>query len=244
MEDFKILEPGQRLRQMRKKLRLTQKDLSGENMSKNYISMFENGKRSINIINATYFADMINMKAKEKGVELNVTASYFVKTQNDIAREVCLEGLDKIKDNNIDKYEKYRELYKIIYISNEYELLNILAKSLKVKGKLLYRDKLYHCAITHFSKSLLYYSREDDLDGIHKCYLAMGKTYFMDGNYKTAITYYNLASLYGDEDSMLYYKALAYYKLGNYELSKSIIDKIIFKDERVLELENCISNID
>ena len=60
----------------------------------------------------------------------------------------------------------------------------------------------------------------------------MGKTYFMDNNYEMAITYYNLASLYGKEDRMLYYKALSYYKLGNYEISKSIMNKIIFKDER------------
>ena len=42
---------------------------------------------------------------------------------------------------------------------------------------------------------------------------------------------------------MLYFKALCYYKKEQYEVAKGLIDKIIFKDERVLELEKKISNI-
>lgn len=244
MDDMRILKPGQRLRQIRKRLGLTQGDLSSKHMSKNYISMFENGKRPISIINATYLADILNAKAKERGIILNINSSYFVKNEKDIARELCIDGFNRIKEKNgIDKYEKYWELYKIIYLSKEYDLPDLLAKSLKLKGKLLYRERLYPCAIAHFSNSLLYYFREEDINGINNCYKAMGKTYFMDKNYTMAITYYNLASLYGQEDNMLYYKALSYYKLGNYEITKSIIDRIVFKDGRVLKLENSISNI-
>lgn len=243
MDYFTILKPGHRLRQIRKILGLTQEDLSGRNMSKNYISMFENGKRPINIINATYLADVLNSKAEEQGIQLNITASHFVKNEKDIAREICIGELDKISVNrSLDKNEKYWGLYKIIYLSKKYNLEDLLARALKTKGNFLYRDGLYSCAIAHFSKSILYFFREGDIDYINNCYLAMGKTYFMDKNYEMAITYYNLASSYGKEDSMLYYKALSYYKLGNYEISKSIINKIVFKDERVLKLENCISN--
>ncbi len=241
MKELTILEPGQRLREIRKKLGLKQEDLAGENMSKNYISMFENGKRRINIINASYFADIINNKAYEKGIALNVTASYFVKNEKDLAREKCIDWMDKIldkKENN--KTEVYKDLYKIIYLSNKYKLEDILAKALELKGKQLYRNGLYSCAITHFSKSLSYYTKELDDVGIENSYLAIGKTHFMDGNYRMAIAYYNLASLIENEDFILYYKALSYYKLGEYEIAKGIIDKIMFKDERVIELENYI----
>lgn len=241
MKELTVLEPGQRLKEARKKLGLKQDDLAGENMSKNYISMFENGKRRISIINAAYFADILNSKAEEKGIKFNVTASYFVKNEKDIAREKCIDWIDKILDKKgNNKIEVYRELYKLIYLSKKYELDDILAKTLELKGKQLYRDGLYSCAIAHFSKSLSFYIREGDDLGIKGSYLAMGKTCFMNGNFRMAIVYYNLAGLIKNEDCILYYKALCYYKLEEFEVAKSIIDKIMFKDERVLELENYI----
>ena len=56
LEKIEILTPGQRLREIRRKLGVRQEDLAGKNLSKNYISMFENDKRRISIINATYLS--------------------------------------------------------------------------------------------------------------------------------------------------------------------------------------------
>lgn len=244
MEELKILSPGQRLRKLRKKLGLTQAELASNNISKNYISMFENGKRPINMINATYLADTINNKAKEKNIDINITPSYFIKTERDIAKELCDKSLERVSNNNkLNKYNKYRELYKAIYLAEKYAFTDLLAKSLKLKGKVLYKNGLYFCAITHLQKSLLYYFKEGDNKGVYNSYVAIGKSYFMDQNYHMAIVYFNLASKYGNEDNMLYFKALCYYKKEQYEVAKGIIDKIIFKDERVLELEKKISNI-
>lgn len=244
MEEFTILEPGQRLRNIRKKLGLTQEDLVGKNMSKNYISMFENGKRRISIINATYLAEVLNNRAKEVGIDLNLTASYFVKNEKDIAREKCLEWLNNIsKQRENNKIQNYRELYKIIYLSNKYQLRDLLARALDQKGKVLYRNGLYSCAITHFSYSLLYYGKEEDENRIKESYISIGKAYFMDENYPMSIVYYNLAGLIEREDSLLYYKALSHYKLGQFNIARSISNNIMFKDERVLELENHIDNI-
>lgn len=237
MDKFTILKPGQRLKNLRKELGLTQEDLAGKNMSKNYISMFENGNRPISIINATYLADTLNKRAREMGIELNLTASYFVKNEKDLARDNCLDWLSRIKnENKNNKIENYRELYKIIYLSNKYELKDILAIALEKKGKLLYKDGLYSCAITHFSKSLLYYSKIKDKKKMKDVYIHMGKAYFMDLNYDMAIVYYNLAGLFGKDDNLLFYKALSYYELGQFQIAKSIINNIMFKDERVLGL--------
>ena len=42
---IEILTPGQRLKALRKQFGLKQEDLESKNLSKNYISMFENDKR-------------------------------------------------------------------------------------------------------------------------------------------------------------------------------------------------------
>lgn len=244
MDDFTILKPGERLRTIRKKLGLTQEDLVGKNMSKNYISMFENDKRPISIINAAYLAETLNNKARDMDIELDLTASYFVKSEEDLARERCLEWLDNIKkENKNNKIRIYRELYNIIYLSSKYELEDILAEALERKGKLLYRDGLYPCAITHLSQSLLYYSKAGDKEKIKGVYMFIGKAYFMDLNYKMSIVYYNLAGLIEKDEDILYYKALSYYKLRHFQMAKKIIDNIMFRDERVLKLIHNIEKI-
>lgn len=243
MEDFIILSPGQRLRKLRKKLGMTQAELASDNISKNYISMFENEKRPINVINATYLAEAINQKAKEKNIDIFIKPSYFIKNERDIAREMCLEIIEEVSQNQMNKYSKYKNLYKAIYISSQYGFIDLLAQALEFKGKTLFREGLYFCAMTHLSKSLLYYFQEGNKEGIYNCYLAIGQIHFMDENYEAAIAYFNLASAYGNEDNILYYRALCHYKLGHYKIARNIIDKIIFKDERVLKLEKNISNI-
>ena len=245
MEKHIILKPGQRLRKIRKELGLKQGDLAGENMSKNYISMFENGKRHISMKNATYFADVLNNKAEEKGINLKVTAAYVVKNEKDIARGKCVNWLENILDKKeSNEIEDYRELYKVIYLSEKYELVDLLARALELKGRKLYKKGFYSCAITHFSKSISYYVKVNDDLGIKNSYLAMGKTYFMANNYQMSIIYYNLAGLIENEDDMRYYKALSYYKLGDYEIAKSIVRDIMFKNDRVIELESFINNIE
>lgn len=70
----------------------------------------------------------------------------------------------------------------------------------------------------------------------------MGKAYFMDLNYRMSIVYYNLAGLIEKDDNLLFYKALSYYKLGQFQIAKSVIDNIMFKDGRVLKLIYEIEN--
>ncbi len=245
LEELIILEPGERLREARKKLGLTQQDLAGENMSKNYISMFENGKRHINIVNATYFANVLNKKAKEQRIDLNFEASYFVKSDKDIARDKSMEWIRQILHTpELNNIHIYRELYKTIYLSKKYELEDLLALAYKIKVKYLYKGKLYTCAKVHFLSSLFHYIQIEDYTGIKNSYVHLGKTSFIDQNYEMAIVYYNLAGEIENQDEIQYYKALSYSKLGNYHIAKSICNRIIFKDEKTLELEDFLSNID
>lgn len=244
LKELIILKPGERLREVRLKLGLTQEDLAGKNMSKNYISMFENGKRHINIINATYFAEVFNKKAREQKVDLNFEASYFIKSDKDMARDVSMGFLDKVlKSTEFNKRYIYGELYKVIYLAEKYELEDILALAYKLKGNYLYRDGLYRCAKTHFNNSLIYYIKLGDIKGIKDIYINLGKTCYANKNYEMAIVYCNQAGLIEKEDEVQYYKALSYWKLEHYEIAKNICNNIMFKDERVIDLENYLKEV-
>lgn len=244
LEEIEILTPGQRLKEVRKELGIRQKDLAGTRLSKNYISMFENDKRRINIINATYLSQRINEIAKSKGLNLRIPANYFVKSEKDIVRDKSLELLVKCEDlTGNNRYDIYFNIYKVILLSNKYELLDILADSYFLKGHYLYRDKLYSCSIVHFSQSLFYYTKNGEIEKEGNCYFDMAKIYYKMEIYDIAIAYFNLAGSTKEVDieKINYNKALTFYKLGQYKLAKNCVDNILLKDGRTLKLENNIN---
>lgn len=244
LEKIEILTPGQRLREIRRKLGVRQEDLAGKNLSKNYISMFENDKRRISIINATYLSQNINEIAKEKGLDFRVASNYFIKSEIDIVKDKCLEWLEQCKKSEVnDNYRVYSNIYGAIFLAEKYELLDILADSYFLKGCYLYNNKLYSCAIIHFSQSLFYYTKNGEIEREGNCYLNMAKVYYKMEYYDLAISYFNLAGATKkiDKEEISYYKALSFYKLKEYRLAKSTIDNILLRDGKTLELENSIS---
>ena len=232
---IEILTPGQRLKALRKQFGLKQEDLESKNLSKNYISMFENDKRRINIISATYLANKINEIARQKGSTLNITASYFIKSDSDIARDICLELIEKSSSNSSNSVKNlYTDLYKVLMLSHKYEFSDLYGEALYLKGYHLYKAGLYNCAISNFSQSLLYFV------GTRKVYLNMAKTYYMKKDYKLSLTYFNLTGYLEESEDINYYKALCYYRLKRFDLAKNLNSRIVFKDSMAIELENNI----
>ncbi|QIB27304.1 helix-turn-helix domain-containing protein [Caloranaerobacter azorensis] len=252
MEDIELLSPGQRLKKIRKILNVNQEELAGKKFSKNYISMFENDKRKINIINAIYLSDKINKLAKQKGIDINVSASLFLKTEKDIAKDKCLEWLTYIESkNNISIYEINSKLYNVILLSTKYGLDEYKAKALFLKAENEFLRNHFNCAITLFLESVIYYSKLDDYISISDIYKYIGRILYNKGDFKEGLVYFNLAEnmLTRNEDidnsrmeDIKYRKALTFYKLGQYELANNIIQKISNINDKFLELSNKIND--
>ena len=239
--NIEILTPGQRLKALRKQFGLKQEDLECKNLSKNYISMFENDKRRINIISATYLASKINEIARQKGSTLNIAASYFIKNESDVARDICLELIEKSSSNSLNSVKiLYTDLYKVLMLSHKYEFSDLYGEALYLKGFNLYKAGLYNCAISNFSQSLLYFVKEGNNEGERKVYLNMAKTYYMKKDYKLSLTYFNLTGYLEESEDINYYKALCYYRLKRFDLAKNLNSRIVFKDSMAIELENSI----
>lgn len=117
------------------------------------------------------------------------------------------------------------------------------ADSYFLKGCYLYNNKLYSCAIIHFSQSLFYYTKNGEIEREGNCYFNMAKVYYKMEYYDLAISYFNLAGATKkiDKEEISYYKALSFYKLKEYRLAKSTLDNILLRDGKTLELENSIS---
>lgn len=250
MDDIKILKPGERLKELRKKLQLKQEELAGEKFSKNYISMFENNRRNINAINASYLANKINEFSEKKGMDIKINTSYLLKGQRDIAYDKCENWLREIEtDLSLSNVEINFKAYKCLLLAAKYKLDALKGKALYLKGIDSFKNKRYDCAITQFLDSARYYSKERDFGFIVKIYEQVGICLYESGEFKQALIYFNLAdtiimSDYSNElssENINYYKALCYYHLGEYNIAKRIINEDKIDDESTLKLEKIIT---
>jgi len=253
MEDTAILSPGQRLKKIRKQLKLRQEELAGSKFSKNYISMFENSKRNINVINAAYLAEQVNNLAVQKGKEIRITSSYFLKSKEDIAKEKCEHWINQVEVNlNLTLEQVYMNLYKTIHIATKYSLNIFIAKALYLKGIFTLQNENYDCSMTHFLEALTYFALENDFISIGDIYIKLGIILYKQGNYRQAIVYFNLAQYTLHENEYLndeaiedinYHKILCYYELGRYGIAQNLLEKADVKDVKLLELKDQLSHV-
>lgn len=251
MEDLSILSPGQRLKRIRKILKLKQDELAGDRFSKNYISMFENNKRNINAINATYLANQINEFARIKGKDININATYFLKSDIDVASEKCEKWLKETEHNlKHSDNECNLNLYKVIHVSNKFGLSAYRAKALYLKGVLALQNKRYQCAMAQLLGALVFYAKENDFLYISDIYEKIGLIFYYKREINEAIVYFNLSydimrnSRIQDRkrlEDLNYYMALCYYEKEKYLMAKKMIGMVETKSIRISELTNRIN---
>jgi len=251
VKDLIILSPGQRLKEIRKMMKLRQDEIAGDRFSKNYISMFENNKRSINAINAAYLANRINEYAKAKGFDINITASYLLKSDIDLAKDKCEKWLREVETNlDISDNDYLLNLYKIIYISTKYGLNNYRAKALYLKGLMSFNSERYQCAMTQLLGALVYYARESDFVYVSDIYEKLGIILYNKGELHQALVYFNLAyeifintKAYErcNFEELNYYLALCYCDMGQYSMARKMLELIETRSNRIIELYNRIN---
>lgn len=87
--DLQAKTIGERIRQLRKKRGLTQKELSGEQMTRNMLSLIETGSALPSLVNLAYLAE-----------RLEVPVDYFFSnTEEDEGRYIKLSQIDGLRQN-------------------------------------------------------------------------------------------------------------------------------------------------
>ncbi|MBS4539104.1 helix-turn-helix transcriptional regulator [Clostridium sp. D2Q-11] len=250
METIRILSPGERIKNLRKQLGIKQEELAGSKFSKNYISMFENNKRNINPINATYLADRINYISKEKEVDIYITASYLLKTESDMATEECNLIFEEVELNyNLTTTDKLHKIFTAIQIAKEYGLSNYYGRGLYLLGKLSLSNKIYHCAVTQFLDALDHFSRLNQISSVIETHKMLGITMLLKDDIDNAIIHLNLAEsnvlelekskINNDiREEIAYYRALCYFNNNDIIRAQSILNKVDTHNEKIMVLKN------
>ncbi len=251
MGELDILNQGQRLKKIRKKLKVRQDELAGKKFSKNYISMFENNKRRMNPVNATYLAKRINTIATENELDIFVTASDLLKSQEDVAKDKCDRWLEDVEINSNLKVEDIlKNLNNAMIVADKYNLIGYYGRAVYLKGIHCLNRQLYKCAVTHFLHALEYFLKLDNKMSLLQTYKYIGICLYRQRDIKQSIIFLNLAAATinsecnVNEDNIeeiRYYRALCYFELGEYDIAQNIIGKMNEKSIKLLELANEIN---
>ncbi len=253
MNELNLLSPGQRLKELRRMMKLRQEEIAGDKFSKNYISMFENNKRSINAINATYLANKINEHAKSKGYDIYIQPSYLLKSELDLAKDKCEKWLLEVETNlEISDARYMMNLYKTIYIASKYGLTSHRAKALYLKGVYALNNERYQCAMTQLLGALVYYARENDFSYVSDIYEKIGIILYNNKEPQQALVYFNLSyeisrsnKVYNRQklEELNYFIALCYYETGQYLMALKMLGLIETDRYEISELANRINKV-
>ncbi|MBU3204814.1 helix-turn-helix transcriptional regulator [Clostridium algidicarnis] len=145
---MKLLSQGQKLKNLRTKLNLTQKDLVIEGVTREFISMVEKEKRHFSKATAICFMQNIIKYAKIKSIDMDSSfdEEYLSRTIKEDAEMYCKLSLEKCST-----MEEYLD---ILSICKEYEIYNVMIIIYKKVGDKLLNEVKAVEAFINYDKAM------------------------------------------------------------------------------------------
>lgn len=109
---LQVLTQGERIKWLRKRLGLTQYDLTAGEFTRNYISMVENGDSSLSLKAADLISSIMNRVISDKNLPIEaITSSYLLESMDEQISRIFNEGLINLQENFTNKviFEKTKD---------------------------------------------------------------------------------------------------------------------------------------
>jgi HTH-type transcriptional regulator, quorum sensing regulator NprR len=224
VRQMKFLDTGEKIKKLRKELNIKQEELNAAGVSRNFISMIENGKRKLPEHVALSLMGIFQRKAIETGVKLDGDAQWLMTSAKEEAAEFCKE---KLKSDLFSE-----DINTITELVSNYGIKELVPQIYTLKANKLYEDKLYEEAFTYYYEVLeAAYNDEAEKAFI---YNKLGKCKIMMLNYVEAITFFNKCyehSLTNSNDTnkknCLYNMALSYRKLEKARMALDCVEELL-----------------
>jgi tetratricopeptide (TPR) repeat protein len=238
---------GEKLKKIRQIiLGATQAEISEGICTKNWLCQIEHGRKKLNLNLANGIAENLNKIAKKKGMEISlITASELMESEHEqanyIFRNQILNELKKIKaldlfEQKLQDAEELIENYRIIN-SKKIELYRLAADFYYYKFSYAKSDEMCDIGLKISINS------KDSLDEVN-FYIYKSRNNIFTQNYTKALQQLNYAEKLNncimDNDlslMILYYKALTYKKLCEYDSALDhlkILKQFEIKDYKLL----------
>lgn len=207
-----FLTPGEKIKNLREIFNLKQDDFS-IGVSRNFISMVENNKRSLSKKSSKFVFEVFKLKAQELNINLTINENYFLQTETEQALVYC--------NNMLNENLTLKQIDMLYETALQYSLDNIKCSILLKKGSILFENKdfinaflCYQSAIDIYNNSMgfssSYIYNRLGICKLHSFELTESLCYFIKA--------YNLSKNQGDNDTeinSLYNIALNYKELNN-----------------------------
>lgn len=227
---------GELLKQIRKTLSITQRELGMEKINHNTISRIESNTESVTYLLALRLSENINYISSKKGIQVNISALELLETEEEKCEKWCKNELNNIKlsndtDENIARYDE------IIMLSEKYKLKNITIKAHELYSNLLYTLSRYQESIFHYNKCIEFYKDNDNLLKEIEINNKIGMCFYttdLEESYKYHYKAYELLeNMDKIEDSIrlkvevVYFIALYHARKEDFGCAKEYLDSII-----------------
>jgi tetratricopeptide (TPR) repeat protein len=216
------MNSGERIKEYRKMLKISQKQAANGRLSHSMISLIESGKIQLTTVTAIILADNLNKIAAERGINLNLSLKDMIMSKEEYIEENCKKKLDDLMriDFNIDKYED------IFIIAEEHNLFSLMAYTKELIGDYYSSNEKYELALIAYEISCDCYNRVnmcvEHARALYKsgiCYIKLKKYSECDSHLKKAISVLQFTEPLdiGFYLKVLYEISMLKYTCGNYE---------------------------
>ncbi|HBT49543.1 MAG TPA: DNA-binding protein [Caldanaerobacter subterraneus] len=181
---MEFLTPGERVKKIRKMLKMKQRELQAENITRGFISMIEGNRTTMSRETASIIAEKFNKRAQELGIDLNIDGDYLLMTPAEEAEYYCIQKLSRI--NTTENLEELKEIFEI---ADEYKLKRVTALAYIKIGDVMYKNQ-------HFQEAFINYHRALDILLLNNIKEQLPYVYNMLGACKVALLEYSEAIMY------------------------------------------------
>ncbi|WP_029452060.1 helix-turn-helix transcriptional regulator [Clostridium algidicarnis] len=232
---MEIPSQGQKLKNLRTKLKLTQKDLVIEGVTREFISMVEKEKRHFSKATAICFMQNIIEYAKIKSIDMDLSfdEEYLSRTIKEDAEMYCKLSLEESST-----MEEYLD---ILSICNKYEISNVMIMVYKKIGDKLLNEAKAVEAFINYDKAMEIIDQKNIMEYKILILNNMGICKLRLLQYNEAIYYFNksIELCHSTNDYKIYNKALYNRLLACFsmeDISKSL--KYIKESKDIININN------
>lgn len=240
MESTNIIAAGQSLKRIRKELGLKQQEIVGEEITRNLISMIENGKSPLNYRIAQLAVDNINRIAEERNLGVYFVPEDIIYPKRMEAKGQADKYIQELKNHIENKDYNLDENYmkEIIEFLNQWKIYDKKVEIYELLGDISYYNKKAECEYVYLNRALENYYILPIKKDIHLLVRKLIASCIANERYEEAVKLSELDILENNAVSdkfkatIYYNKAVAYKRLEEYDKSLELFDYIErnFKD--------------
>jgi tetratricopeptide (TPR) repeat protein len=242
VNEMAILSPVEKLIALRKKYKINQKDLAGDQISRSHLAMIETGKNKFNENTAKILVENFNKIFKERNIPEKVKLEELMESKK--------EQIEKLKINFLKKLDKEDAIEPVISdiesYASEYDIQTKITLYEKI-GNIFFEKENFHRAASFYLRILNDLIIIRDSRALGKVSLSLIRIYLQTENFQAAVDLENLIKFeinnfdQPEKKIMLYNMGVIHDNLKNNEEALQyfkLVEAYISSEQQIFEVKN------